>query len=79
MSARAPSGIRCATKRGAVWGLLRHGAGRCPKLVTLRNEVLEARRRTLATAQRQALAERWEVRRVEGVGECWGGAAGDRY
>lgn len=71
-------------RQGAVWNSLRHETGRCLGLVASRNRALpetrhatergaEVQRRTLATARRRALAERWEVRRVEGVGECWGG------
>ena len=75
---------RWGVRQGAVWNSLRHETGRCLGLAASRNRALpetryatergaEAQRRTLATAQRQALAERWEVRRVEGVGECWEG------
>ena len=71
-------------RQGAVWNSLRHETGRCLGLAASRNRALpetrhatergaEVQRRTLATARRRALAERWEVRRVEGVGECWGG------
>ena len=69
MSARAPSGIRCATKQGAVWGLLHHGTGRCLRLATLRNEV---QKHSGKRWRRRALAERWEVRRVTGIGEALG-------
>ena len=66
VSARAPSGIRCATKQGAVWGLLHHGTGHCLRLATLRNEV------------QKHSGERW-LRRD---GEHWrsiGSTAGGRY
>ena len=81
---KAHQAERWGVRQSAVWNSLRHETGCCLGLVASRNRALpetryatergaEAQRRTLATARRRALAERWEVRRVEGVGECWGG------
>lgn len=78
---RALPGTRYTTERGAVWDLPRHGIGRCPRFASLRNEVLKAQRRALATARQRALAKSWRgVRRWQllaggrwqVLAGCWG-------